>query len=187
MDPASSSGAPKWSRVSRVSSFAKSSIGSRLGDPDVRVAAGLTCLVALLVLAIGRVPLSHGIQLDLREGDRIGGASQLWVVGFSMSREFGRVAPEPVAQADVRIVANRPLPERFELTLEAWWMKGATGDMLGVGLGDQRHAVPLPDEAENVTLHFSNPDALRVIDLRIPDGDRLALRRVDLRIPGPQP
>ena len=107
----------------------------RLSDMDIRLAGLVTCLTAIAVFALGRLPLSTDLNFDLRGPDQVAGWSHLSVVGFSISFDYGRSAPTPPGREDVRIVTNRPLPRVFELELEGWWMNGDQHPDLEIGLG----------------------------------------------------
>ena len=89
-------------------------IGAALTAGPNRTAALTTLAIGAVVLALGRVPLAPGSELDLSRELHVGGWTQATVFGFGTATERGRT----IDGAPARIVWNRPLPRRFRLALE---------------------------------------------------------------------
>jgi hypothetical protein len=140
-----------------------------------RGAAALTVVIACGVVAIARVPLAPGSEVDLREADHVDGWVQASLSGFGDTDERGRL----IAAGPVQIVWNRPLPSRFTLALDA----GADNPRaaLRVRLGDRETTLPVsPRGPTHVVL--DNPHALRALELAaVPPGARVRLRRAAVR------
>ena len=161
---------------------------ARAGEADIRQAAAVTLVVVLTVAALSRLPLQGDVALDLREGDAVGGWVQLTLVGFSVNRPFGRFIPDQPGRSDVRIVSNRPLPERFELELVAWTLRPGHPVSLEMQVGDETRTQRFGAESTTARIDFTNASGARTIELGVGDDDKLAIERVAIRgVPGGAP
>jgi hypothetical protein len=151
---------------------------TRAGEPDVRQAAACTLAVLALVFALASLPQSGGFEMDLRAGDDVGGWDQLTLVGFSINRPFGRFVPDQPGRHDVRIISNRPLPERFDLELTAWTLRPGEPVDLEVRLGDQTRTHRFGADETTSRMSFTNAGRARVIELVLGAQDKLAIQRV---------
>ena len=154
---------------------ASSYLGRALAAGPNRSAAVLTVAVACSVLAIARVPLAPGSELDLREADHVDGWVQASLSDFGDADEQGRLIGAPAG----RIVWNRPLPARFTLALDA----RAEGPRaaLRIRLGAAEATVPVSRRGPT-HLDLENPNGLRALELEpVPAGARVRLRRAAVR------
>lgn len=156
----------------------------RFRDHDMRMAALITAGMLAVVLIAGQIPLRRGFEIDLRAPEAVGGVVQVSLVGFSVTRDFGRTAPTPADRLDVRIIANRPLPPSFELTLVGWWEDDGPETDIGVGLGNDRRSLHFGSEAVTRSVELENPDGLRVIELALPRDRTLAVQKIEVRMLG---
>jgi len=157
---------------------------ARATEPDVRHAAALSIVVVIIVFAAGRLPLRGDFELDLRAGDAVGGWSQVTLVGFSVNRPFGRFIPDQPGRTDLRIISNRPLPERFELELSAWTLRPGHPVELGATLGDETRTQRFGADETTGRFRFTNASGAREIELSLAEGDKLAIERIAVRDTG---
>lgn len=153
-------------------------LARRASEPDARWAAVITVAVAVAVLALGSRPLSRGFELDLRQGDTVGGLSQVTLVGFSIVRPFGRVLPDRPGRRDLRIISNRPYPDQFELVIEGWTLRPGQPVELEATLGDARGSARFGADPSTRRIAFANPDAERVLSLALGPDDKLAIQKI---------
>jgi len=153
---------------------------ARASEPDARQAAIVTLVVAVAVFALGARPLQGGFELDLRDGDAVGGWQQITLVGFSIVRPFGRVLPDQPGRSDLRIISNRPLPDRFELVIEAWTLRPGHPVDLEVALGGTSASERFGADAVTRRMSFENASGARVIELVLAPEDKLAVRRISV-------
>jgi hypothetical protein len=154
---------------------------ARAREADVRHAVAVTAVVVIAVVLLGRVPLGGDVELDLRAGDAVGGWTQLTLVGFSVNRPFGRFVPDQPGRRDLRIVSNRPLPERFELELVAWTLRPGHPVLLEATVGTETRTRRFGADATRARLAFANPTGARTIALALGDDDKLAVEHLAIR------
>ncbi len=152
----------------------RSHIGTALAAGPNRTAAVAPAAIALAVLALGRLPISIGSEVDLRAAEHVDGWAQVSLFGFGPPTPSGRTLPE-----SGRIVWNRPLPERFTLALDI--ASDAPRARIAVSLGDRRQVVALARDRP-AHIAFENPLGLRELRVApVPPGAHLRLRRVAVR------
>jgi len=153
----------------------------RTRDYDNRVGAGLTLAIAVAVLLLGSIPLRAGLELDLREGDDVGGWNQLTLVGFTVAQSFGRSIPDQPGRQDLRIVSNRPLPSAFDVELEGWWIEAQPEGELEIAVDERWSGVSFGTEPTTASVRLQNPGGARTIRLRLSSAAELAVRRIAVR------
>lgn len=159
-------------------------LAARASEPDAKWATAITLAVMLAVLALGSRPLASDVRLDLRQGDAVGGLSQLTLVGFSIVRPFGRVLPDQPGRRDLSIISNRPYPERFELVIEGWTLRPGQPVALEVTLGDARGRARFGGDPSTKRVALENPGRGRVLNLALGHDDKLAVRTIAIEVPG---
>jgi hypothetical protein len=87
--------------------------------PETRIAASATVLVTLIVIAISRVPMRSALEIDLTKPRPHGVIRDYTALGFSLPADTGSAAQGKTA----RIVLSRALPEKFELEIEARYVR----------------------------------------------------------------
>lgn len=163
------------SRPDPFATLRASYAAATLGSPEARIAVAVTLAVALCVFAFARVPLSGELGIDFREGDRVDGAAQATLIGFSAPDANGRVTLAPLA----RIVFNRPLPARFALAIEAH-AEGAPA-VATIRVGDERRELRFDATDAPHELALGNPSGAREIAIELAPGGSLRVRRLAVR------
>ena len=145
-----------------------------LASTEARIAVAVTLAVSLCVLTLARVPLRGALDVDFRDGDRIGGAVQATLIGFSVPDATGRAAAEPLA----RVVFNRPLPPDFTLRIDAQLEPAGADPTLEIVVGGERHALRVERSLARGEIRVRNPAGAREIGFRIPPGATLRVQRI---------
>ncbi len=148
-----------------------------LGSPEARISVAVTLAVSLCVVALARVPLHGEFGVDFREGDRIGGAAQATLVGFSTPDPSGRATLGPLA----RIVFNRPLPAAFVLEIDARPGADRADVEADVAIGSERREIHFDGDVARRELRLLNPGGAREISLQIAPGASLRVQRIAIR------
>ena len=149
-------------------------IGLALTAGPNRTATAATLAIGVVVLALGRIPLAPGSELDLSSHQQIDGWTQASLFGFGPATERGR----SIDAAPARIVWNRPLPRRFSLALDV--TADTARARMAVSLGNQRELITVSQGPSHLVL--DNPLGLRELGLAsVPPGARLHLRRAAVR------
>ena len=155
-------------------------LAGRMQDYDNRVGAAVALAICVAVFLLASFPLTDVFDLDLREGDEVGGWSQLTLVGFTVAKPFGRSIPDQPGREDLRIISNRPLPAVFDLALDAWWLDAQPDGDLEISVDESTGRMSFGTRPATVRARFENPAGARTIRLHLPPEARLAVRRVAL-------
>jgi hypothetical protein len=150
--------------------------GGTLRRPESLAALAVVALVSIAVFAFARVPIDEALEIDFRVFDPVGGGVQATLIDFSNFRDFGRMSPGPTA----RVVLNRPLPQRFELSIIAWWLNGNGMAPLQIELDDESVPIQIGPGKQAHTIAIENRNAARTLTLRFDPGRNLAVQSLTL-------
>jgi hypothetical protein len=146
-----------------------------LRKKENRSAAAVLIAVAAAVWGLSQAPLSPGFAADLTARDPRLALAQATCLGFGRPGRQGRL----LADGTGRIVWNRPLPQRFDLVVDA----RASGDAARpavLRVGDSRHAVRFGPDSTRQRVTVDNRDAAREVAI---EASGLRVSRVSIEEP----